>query len=78
MSAPVGKLGAWSARRRVIAEWALVALAVSALVAALVLTRATERADNVVFDTVSGWGVRAPHEDIVVVAIDNRSLAVRR
>ena len=75
MSAPVGKLGAWSARRRVIAEWALVALAVSALVAALVLTRATERADNVVFDTVSGWGVRAPHEDIVVVAIDNRSLA---
>ena len=58
-----------------IAEWVLVALAVSAMVVALVLTRATERADNVVFDTVSGWGVRAPHEDIVVVAIDNRSLA---
>lgn len=75
MSASAGKLGAWSARRRVIAEWVLVALAVSAMVVALVLTRATERADNVVFDTVSGWGVRAPHEDIVVVAIDNRSLA---
>lgn len=75
MSARAGKLGAWSARRRVIAEWVLVALAVSAMVVALVLTRATERADNVVFDTVSGWGVRAPHEDIVVVAIDNRSLA---
>ncbi|CAN7224008.1 CHASE2 domain-containing protein [Phenylobacterium sp. LjRoot164] len=75
MSPRAGKPAAWSARRRVIAEWALVALAVSALVAVLVLTRATERADNVVFDTVSGWGVRAPHEDIVVVAIDNRSIA---
>ncbi|WP_293400120.1 CHASE2 domain-containing protein [Phenylobacterium sp.] len=75
MSARVGTPAVWSARRRVIAEWALVALAVSALVAALVLTRATERADNVVFDTVSGWGVRAPHEDIIVVAIDNRSIA---
>lgn len=75
LNARAGKLAARSARRRVIAEWALVALAASALVATLVLTRATERGDNVVFDTVSGWGVRAPHEDIVVVAIDNRSIA---
>lgn len=75
LNARAGKLAARSARRRVIAEWALVALAASALVATLVLTRATERGDNVVFDTVSGWGVRTPHEDIVVVAIDNRSIA---
>ncbi|WP_312163676.1 CHASE2 domain-containing protein [Phenylobacterium sp.] len=70
--APIAKA---AARRRVIAEWALVALAASALVAFLALSRATERADNVVFDTVSEWGVRAPHDDIVIVAIDNRSIA---
>lgn len=71
-SGPIAKA---AARRRVIAEWALVALAASALVAFLALSRATERADNVIFDTVSEWGVRAPHEDIVIIAIDNRSIA---
>lgn len=73
--AAIAKPSLWSARRRVIAEWALVALAVSALVTILALSRATERADNVIFDTVSEWGVRAPHDDIVIVAIDNRSVA---
>lgn len=70
-----GPIAKAAARRRVIAEWALVALAASTLVAFLALSRATERADNVIFDTVSQWGVRAPHEDIVIVAIDNRSIA---
>ena len=69
------RLGRWSTQRRVIAEWALVALAATVLVTFLALSRGTERADNVIFDTLSGLGVRAPHDDIVIVAIDNRSIA---
>lgn len=64
-----------AARRRVIAEWTLVALAATALVVFLSLSRVTDRADNVVFDTLSTLGVRAPEPQIVIVAIDNRSLA---
>ncbi len=63
-----------SARRRVIAEWALVALAATALVLFLCFSRVTDRADNVVFDALATLGVRAPEPQIVIVAIDNRSL----
>jgi CHASE2 domain-containing sensor protein/signal transduction histidine kinase len=56
-------------------EWLLVAIVTTALVAALSLSRATERLDNVIFDTLSPLTVRAPDDDIVIVAIDNRSIA---
>lgn len=65
----------WPAQRRVIAEWLLVAALAIGLVAALAASRVTERADNVVFDTLSALGVRQPQPDIVIVAIDNRSVA---
>ena len=58
-----------------IAEWLLVAALAVGLVVALAASRVTERADNVVFDTLSALGVRQPHPDIVIVAIDNRSVA---
>lgn len=51
------------------------ALAAICLVAGLAVGRVTERADNVIFDTLAALGARPPHPDIVIVAIDNRSLA---
>lgn len=47
----------------------------AALVIGLTLARATERIDNVAYDTFSSLSVRPPSEDIVIVAIDNRSIA---
>ena len=64
-----------SARRRVIAEWAVVAAFATLLVVGLSVSRITDRADNVIFDALSVLGVREPSPQIVIVAIDNRSLA---
>ncbi len=63
------------ARRRVLLEWLLVAAVTAALVLGLSLSRATDRLDNVVFDALSALNVRAPDDDIVIIAIDNRSIA---
>jgi len=52
-----------------------VAVLTAALVLGLSLSRATERADNVLFDALSAANLRAPDDDIVIVAIDNRSVA---
>lgn len=59
---------------RLYAEWLAVALAASLLVAGLVLGRLTERLDHIVYDHALSVTERAPPDDIVVVAIDNRSL----
>lgn len=53
----------------------MVATVTAALVIGLTLSRATERIDNVAYDTFSELSVRPPSEDIVIVAIDNRSIA---
>jgi CHASE2 domain-containing sensor protein/signal transduction histidine kinase len=60
--------------RRLVFEWALVAAVSTVAVALLVLGHLTVRADNVVYDLLSQAGVHAPQDDIVIVAIDNRSV----
>ena len=59
---------------RLYAEWLAVALIATLLVTALVLGRFTERLDFIVYDHVLASAERPPPDDIVVVAIDNRSL----
>ncbi|ATE63101.1 CHASE2 domain-containing protein [Rhizorhabdus dicambivorans] len=54
--------------------WLILALVATALVAALSLGRLTERLDYIVYDHALAATDRPPPEDIVIVAIDNRSL----
>ena len=54
--------------------WLLLALIGTALVVALILTRATERIDYIVYDHALSASDRASPDDIAIVAIDNRSL----
>ena len=61
-------------RARVVVEWLLLALIGSVLVTALVLGRITERLDYIVYDHALASAERPPPDDIVIVAIDNRSL----
>ncbi|KRB86133.1 hypothetical protein ASE00_05190 [Sphingomonas sp. Root710] len=61
-------------RSRFTAGWVALALIGSALVAGLILTRATERIDYIVYDHALSATDRDPPDDIVIVAIDNRSL----
>jgi CHASE2 domain-containing sensor protein/signal transduction histidine kinase len=60
--------------RRHVVEWVLVGLALSALVIWLTLAEATARADNLVYDRWVDLKRGPPSEQIVVVAIDNRSI----
>lgn len=59
---------------RLTIEWWLVALLSTLLVAFLAADRVTARIDNVVYDGFLRLGERAPRSDILIVAIDNRSL----
>lgn len=61
---------------RLYAEWLAVALIATLLVMALVLGRFTERLDFIVYDHALRTIQRSPPDDIVIVAIDNRSLRV--
>lgn len=63
-----------AASKRLYAEWLAVALIATLLVTALVLGRLTERLDNIVYDKALAANERPPPGDIIVVAIDNRSL----
>jgi len=59
---------------RLYAEWAIVALIATLLVTALVVGRLTERLDFIIYDHALSAADRRPPDDILVVAIDNRSL----
>jgi len=59
---------------RLYTEWAAVALAATLLVVALVVGRLTDRLDNIIYDRALIADTRPPPDDILVVAIDNRSL----
>lgn len=61
-------------RRRVLIEWLVVALLSTALVAFLAAGRITTRADNLIYDALSKLATRPTPEDILIVAIDNRSI----
>lgn len=60
--------------RRHVVEWVLVGLALSVLVVWLTLAQATVRADHLVYDRWVDLKSGPPSEQIVVVAIDNRSI----
>ncbi len=61
--------------RRFLAEWLAVAAVSLALVAALSLTRATAPLDGLVYDSLLRVSERPTPDDILIVAIDERSLA---
>lgn len=63
-----------SVSTRLDAGWLVVALLATALVVVLVLGRVTERIDFIVYDHALAAAERPPPDDIVIVAIDNRSL----
>ncbi len=60
--------------RGVSRDWLALALALTVGLVALCLTGATERADNLFYDWASRSSVRPPPPNIIVVAIDDRSL----
>lgn len=61
--------------RRFLAEWLAVAAVSLALVTALSLTRATAPLDGLVYDGLLRFSERATPDDILIVGIDERSLA---
>jgi CHASE2 domain-containing sensor protein/signal transduction histidine kinase len=63
-----------SAANRLYAEWVAVALIATLLVTSLVLGRLTDRLDHIIYDHALIASGRPPPDDIVIVAIDNRSL----
>jgi len=60
--------------RRLDRGWLSIALLATALVTVLVFGRLTERVDYILYDHALASTERAPPDDIVIVAIDNRSL----
>ncbi|MBO9379812.1 CHASE2 domain-containing protein [Sphingomonas histidinilytica] len=59
---------------RLYAEWLAVAIVATLLIFALVTGRLTERLDHIVYDNLLTASGRPPPDDILIVAIDNRSL----
>ena len=66
--------GGTERNRHLTAEWWLVALLSTALVVLLVAGRMTAQIDNLIYDGFLHVAARAPQSDILIVAIDNRSL----
>ena len=64
-----------SAAGRHLRQWAVLAALLLLLLAAAVQLRWFERADNWLYDTGIVWSARAASSDIVIVAIDEDSLA---
>ncbi|WP_293374227.1 CHASE2 domain-containing protein [Phenylobacterium sp. SCN 70-31] len=62
-------------RRRILAEWVAVAALSSIVLLLAVLGGAATRLDNLFYDAMTRLSARPPSADIVVVAIDNRSIA---
>jgi CHASE2 domain-containing sensor protein len=62
-------------RRRLGIEWCAIALLTVALVGAAVLTRATSRIDNAAYDLLVGLRAPPASDRIVIVAIDDASIA---
>jgi CHASE2 domain-containing sensor protein/signal transduction histidine kinase len=62
-------------RQRFLIEWAVVAVAATLLVAFVVRYDLANRADSLVYDALIDFDARPPDPDILIVAIDDRSLA---
>lgn len=77
MDARTGWRGAIRRRladRRTLVEWLIVGLGLSLLVVWLALGSPTRRADNWIYDALLGLSPGRSSEQVVVVAIDNRSI----
>lgn len=61
--------------RRLLAEWAAVSGCATVLAAALLLTGASARLDNIIYDAALRSAPRAADPGVIIVAIDDRSLA---
>ncbi len=61
-------------RGRLWTEWLATAVLLSALLTALIVTGATSRLDNILYDMAVKLRRQAPRPDIVIVAIDQASL----
>lgn len=62
-------------RRRLLIEWWAIAVLTAVLTGALVLTSATSRLDNAAYDLLQGWRAAPPSDRIIIVAIDDASIA---
>ncbi|CAN5511376.1 CHASE2 domain-containing protein [soil metagenome] len=62
-------------RRRLLIEWWAILLLTGVLVAAMALTRATDRIDNAAYDALVGLRAPPPSDRIIIVAIDDASIA---
>jgi CHASE2 domain-containing sensor protein/signal transduction histidine kinase len=60
---------------RLFLEWSAIALIVSLLVIAAVTKGFTRRFDNLVYDIAATWRAAPAPDDILIIAIDNQSLA---
>lgn len=59
---------------RLTLEWAAIGLAAALAVLGLALSGASDRADRWMYDRIAGWRAPPPSPDILIIAIDNRSL----
>jgi len=62
-------------RRRLLLEWCAITVFTLIVVAVLSLTRATARVDNAYYDAVIGYRAPPPSDRILIVAIDDSSIA---
>ena len=62
-------------RLRLLIEWCVVAVVTLATVALLLVSRTTERLDNVLYDVFVGYAAPPVSERILLVTIDDRSVA---
>lgn len=69
-----GRLGAGLMGRRVLIEWGLVAVLSGLLVGWMSLTPVANRADRLIYDVLMQAKAGPTDEDILVIAIDDRSL----
>jgi len=61
--------------RRALAEWGLLTAVLALLAGLAAWTEGFRRADDLLYDVGLGWSLRKPADDIVIVAIDEESLA---
>ena len=61
--------------RRLAWEWCLIALAACGIIIALQTSHATDRVDNAFYDVLQGVGAPQPSDRIMLVEIDDHSLA---
>lgn len=62
-------------RRRLLIEWCAIALVTAAIVAGLLLSRTTARIDDALYDVLVGFRAPPPSGRILIVAIDDPSVA---